>query len=170
MSLPLAAWAARCNAASTPSVTKVKCGLSSHGNGRSGVVCQHEHRSVEGGFSPHQPFHSSSGQLPRTEPNMLRPMIHAPQCRIPARQNRRPSLLSRRLSHACVELSAWATSNRAMPCRQCRAGFLGFDLDQPRTHRWNSKRTNCDLTHESHRNLREFTVCKKADTDRMSRI
>src|SRR5262245_26835696 len=31
-----------------------------------------------GGFSPHHPFHESSGHGPRLGADMLRPMIHAP--------------------------------------------------------------------------------------------
>ena len=37
------------------------------------------HDTGEGGVSPHQPFHCSSGHSPRTGPNMLRPRMKAPK-------------------------------------------------------------------------------------------
>jgi hypothetical protein len=42
------------------------------------VVGEDVDRAVKGRSSPHQPCHSSSGQSPRTGPNMLRPITTAP--------------------------------------------------------------------------------------------
>lgn len=93
--LTVCASAARCNAASTAPVTKWNSVFLAMDRGTRAWCLSTNTGVWKGGFSPHQPFHSSSGQLPRTGPSMLRPMIQPPQCRIPARQNRRQSLLSR---------------------------------------------------------------------------
>ena len=54
-----------------------------HGDRFTGMVGQYKDGVWYSGLSPHHPFQVSSGQGPRTGPNMLRPRIQAPMLRNP---------------------------------------------------------------------------------------
>src|SRR6266481_2254237 len=49
-----------------------------HSQGTACVIGENENGSVIRRIFAHHPFHVSSGQGPRTGPNMFRPIIHAP--------------------------------------------------------------------------------------------
>ncbi len=86
-SLPPAAARARSSAASMPSVTKWNVVPPFIVSGARAWCVSTKTGTWYGGSSPHQPFHCSSGQGPRTGPNMLRPRIHAPMLAMPRAAN-----------------------------------------------------------------------------------